>query len=67
MPAWRGRGLGRELTLEALRRARSSGAQRVLLAVDQNNRPACNLYTEVGFQQRDRRTVFLRILRPREG
>ena len=67
VPRWRGRGLGRELTLEAFRRARSSGARRVLLAVDQNNRPACNLYTEVGFQPRDRRSVFLRVLRDREG
>lgn len=63
VPSVRGRGLGRELTLEALRRARSGGAQRLLLAVDCNNRPACHIYRQLDFEPWDRRSVFLRFLR----
>jgi ribosomal protein S18 acetylase RimI-like enzyme len=62
VPSARGRGLGRELTLEALRRAQAHGARRVLVAVDQNNHPACKVYADLGFRPSDRRIAFLRFI-----
>lgn len=62
VPSARGRGLGRELTLQALRLAGEDEVGRVLLAVDVNNYPARKVYSEVGFRQWDRRSVHMRIL-----
>jgi ribosomal protein S18 acetylase RimI-like enzyme len=59
VPAARRRGFGRELVLRALREARLCGARRVLLSVDDRNRPAWELYRDLGFEQYDVRAVFL--------
>jgi ribosomal protein S18 acetylase RimI-like enzyme len=62
VPSARGRGLGRELTLEACRRARQAGARRLVLAVDAKNRFACNIYSGLDFQPWDRRCAYMRVL-----
>ena len=49
LPAWRGRGLGRELIAEALRRALGGGAERLVLSVDARNHPAREQYERAGF------------------
>jgi ribosomal protein S18 acetylase RimI-like enzyme len=61
IPEARGRGIGRALTLKALHEARAAGATQVTLAVDTRNRPAWNLYLDVGFEPFDRREVYLAI------
>ncbi|WP_346795876.1 GNAT family N-acetyltransferase [Halomonas sp. Bachu 37] len=50
VPAWRGRGLGRQVVNEALRRAAKAGVDEVLLAVDERNTPARQLYEQAGFK-----------------
>ena len=57
----RGRGIGRELTRRTLQAARAAGATQVTLAVDTRNRPAWNLYLDLGFEVFDRREVYLAI------
>ncbi|WP_282071524.1 GNAT family N-acetyltransferase [Janibacter hoylei] len=47
-PAHRGRGLGRWLTVEALRAAESAGATLTYLQVEQDNAPAQHLYRGLG-------------------
>lgn len=49
-PSHRGRGIGRLLVGEAARIARKKAADRVMLAVDQGNRPACDVYRQCGFE-----------------
>lgn len=48
-PRGRGRGHGRELLAELLRRARDAGAERVLLEVRADNAAAVGLYERAGF------------------
>jgi ribosomal protein S18 acetylase RimI-like enzyme len=61
VPEGRGRGYGREMMHRALAEARADGVARVTLAVDKRNRPAWNLYTDLGFEPHERREVFLAI------
>jgi len=61
VPEARRRGLGREMTRKALGEARAAAATQVTLAVDRRNRPACNLYLDLGFEPFDRREVYLAI------
>jgi GNAT superfamily N-acetyltransferase len=63
VPAARRRGFGRELLLRGLREAHLRGARRVLLCVDDRNRPAWDLYRSVGFEPYDQRIVLLRVWR----
>ncbi len=49
-PSGRGRGWGQRLLHEAFAIARASQLGDVILAVDQNNRPALNVYQQAGFQ-----------------
>ena len=59
--AWRGRGLGRALTLEGLRRLRDAGMQEAMLGVDaENPTGAFGLYESLGFVP-DQRTVAYRL------
>ncbi|MHC4875998.1 MAG: GNAT family N-acetyltransferase [Planctomycetota bacterium] len=57
----RGRGLGRIILTEGLRRAQSAGAQEMVLAVDARNQPALRLYEEFDFRTFDRRIVHARV------
>jgi ribosomal protein S18 acetylase RimI-like enzyme len=59
VPAARGRGLGRALTMRAVRAAATAGAAQLTLAVDVRNQPARRLYTGQGFEPFDHREVYL--------
>jgi ribosomal protein S18 acetylase RimI-like enzyme len=61
VPEARRRGFGRELVARALAEARRAGAPRVTLSVDARNRPAWELYTDLGFEAHDRREVYLAV------
>jgi ribosomal protein S18 acetylase RimI-like enzyme len=50
-PAWRGRGLGRRLTLAALERARTAGAAKLWLRTSPRLQAAGRLYRSVGFRR----------------
>jgi ribosomal protein S18 acetylase RimI-like enzyme len=63
VPAARRRGFGREILLRGLREARLGGARRVMLCVDDRNRPAWELYRRVGFEPYDQRSVLLTVWR----
>ncbi len=60
----RGRGLGRVILLEGLRRAQQAGALELVLAVDARNSPALKLYTDLGFRPFDRRVVHALLRKP---
>jgi len=57
-PGQRGGGLGRALTLTGVRYLRSRGLVRVMLYVDETNRPAIRLYESMGFTHRDTDVMF---------
>lgn len=65
VPEARGAGLGRDVLQFAMWQAREGGAERLVLAVDQANRPALTAYEQAGFVAWDHRTVYAR-LRPQE-
>lgn len=48
-PNWRGKGLGRSLLNKALELAQQAGVQEIMLAVDNVNQPAKQLYLQAGF------------------
>jgi ribosomal protein S18 acetylase RimI-like enzyme len=50
LPAWRGRGLGRELLRWAVSELRDRGAGAVQLSVEARNERATNLYRRHGFE-----------------
>jgi ribosomal-protein-alanine N-acetyltransferase len=54
-PAWRGRGLSRQLLDLHLRRLAGLGSRAVYLEVGENNAPACRLYRRAGFKEIGRR------------
>ncbi len=59
VPAARGRGIGRQLVSEALRRAVQLQSSQLTVAVDARNRPASNLYAGMGFQPLEEHLVYL--------
>jgi ribosomal protein S18 acetylase RimI-like enzyme len=61
VPSARGRGLGRAVLREILRRARAAPAMQVILAVDERNLPAWRLYRSAGFVPEEPREVFLKV------
>jgi mycothiol synthase len=61
-PEWRGRGLGSALVVEALRRWRAAGGERMLLDVNANNPTAAQVYTRLGFEVIGRRARYVRAL-----
>ncbi len=63
VPEQRGNGFGREVLDYAMWKAGEGGAERLVLAVDQDNQPALENYERAGFVAWDRRTVYAR-LRP---
>lgn len=54
-PDHRGRGLGRSLVQQVLARARETGAEKVMLEVQDGNLPAVQLYESLGMTAFDRR------------
>jgi mycothiol synthase len=59
-PAWRGRGLGAALVVEALRRFKAAGAEHVTLDVNANNPGAARVYAWLGFEVVGRRARYVR-------
>lgn len=59
VPEARGHGFGRHLALHSLRVARSQGVSQLTLAVDRRNRPAWDLYRDLGFVPHEAREAFL--------
>lgn len=57
-PAWRRRGLGAALVVEALRRFAAAGAEHVTLDVNANNPTAARVYTWLGFEIVGRRARY---------
>jgi ribosomal protein S18 acetylase RimI-like enzyme len=60
VPEARGNGWGKAAVQEALWRAKEAGRERLVLAVDEANRPALAMYARAGFEAWNRRAVFLR-------
>ncbi len=60
VPEMRGRRWGELLTCHAQWTARCAARQRIVLAVDDTNVPARNLYERAGFSRWDRRSVYVR-------
>jgi ribosomal protein S18 acetylase RimI-like enzyme len=61
VPEARRRGYGRELMRKALFEARAAEAGQLMLSVDARNRPAWDLYQQLGFEPFDQREVFLAV------
>jgi mycothiol synthase len=61
VPAARRRGLGTDLTRKAMLEAWTAGAERMTLTVDQRNEPALRMYAALGFEEFDRREVYLKV------
>lgn len=61
VPAARRQGLGRQLMALGMDQARQRGGRQLTLSVDARNKPACNLYREIGFEPYELREVFLAI------
>ncbi len=57
-PAWRGRGLSRQLLDLHLRRLAGLGTRAVYLEVGEHNAPACRLYRRAGFNEVGRRQAY---------
>lgn len=64
IPAARGRGWGTDLTRQAQWLAQCAGRERIVLAVDEANWPAVNLYRCAGFEPWDQRSVYVRTACP---
>ncbi len=64
VPEVRGQRLGIEVVRYAQHLARQAGRDRLILAVDAENKPAFDMYVQAGFEVWDRRRVFLKIYDP---
>jgi ribosomal protein S18 acetylase RimI-like enzyme len=63
VPEARRRGYGRELAASMLREALDAQASKLIVAVDERNQPALQLYHELGFLSADVREVYLHFFR----
>jgi ribosomal protein S18 acetylase RimI-like enzyme len=61
IPNARGRGFGEQIVRFAIERAKQMNVERLVLAVDERNSPAFELYRRLGFVMWDRRTVYARL------
>jgi len=59
VPAWRGKGLARKMLEHGMGLARPHDADNVLLAVDENNTPALNLYKSMRFSINGRKLAMV--------
>ena len=64
VPAERRRGHGRQLMRKAAQTAAAAGAPQLTLSVDLRNDSAHNLYRSLGFEEFDRREVYLVVWKP---
>ena len=62
IPSQRGQGWGRELTAYAQWLTSQAGRQQMTLAVDAENEPALRAYSQCGFIEYERRSIYLRVL-----
>jgi ribosomal protein S18 acetylase RimI-like enzyme len=62
VPEARGTGRGKTLVQHAFAAARSAGADRIILAVDQNNAPARAIYDLAGFEPMLSETVWAKLI-----
>ena len=60
----RGHGWGKQIARHAQWLTLRAGNDQLVLAVDSENDPAVSVYTSVGFHVWDRRTVYVKLLRP---
>jgi mycothiol synthase len=65
VPSARGRGLGEAIVRFGIEQARQSNAERLVLAVDERNILALEMYRRVGFVMWDRRCVYARVYKRR--
>ncbi len=61
VPQARGQGWGQTILQQFLNEAKQEGAEHVLLAVDNRNAPALQLYERLGFEAWDQRAIYLKI------
>jgi ribosomal protein S18 acetylase RimI-like enzyme len=66
-PVWRGRGFARAMIRHALGAAAADGVTDAHLAVDSSNAPAFQLYLEEGFEEADRKDVYIKRRAAEEG
>jgi mycothiol synthase len=64
VPSARGQGFGEAIVRFAIEQARNSSAERLVLAVDERNALALEMYRRVGFVMWDRRRVYARVYKP---
>lgn len=67
IPSARGRGLGGAILASAMEVAGDFGAARMIMAVDERNRPARRLYDRLGFKPILSETVWAKSLEPSSG
>jgi len=58
-PPWRGRGWGAKLVSHGLALGHRHGASKMILAVDETNKPAVNLYRRMGFNPNARKLAMI--------
>jgi mycothiol synthase len=61
VPSARGRGFGEAIVRFGIEQTRQSNAERLVLAVDERNTRALEMYRRVGFVMWDRRCVYARV------
>jgi ribosomal protein S18 acetylase RimI-like enzyme len=61
VPAARGHGFGGQIVHFAIAQAARSAAERIVLAVDEANKPGLDVYRAAGFNTWDRRSVYARL------
>jgi ribosomal-protein-alanine N-acetyltransferase len=64
VPEARGRGFAATALAELGAAAAAAGIRSITLSVDERNKPARRLYDRAGFQEADRRRLFLLLSRP---
>ena len=58
----RGRGFGKDVVESAIKIAEAHGSDRLILAVDQNNQPANDIYQQFGFRKWESRIAMLKFV-----
>lgn len=64
VPSARGQGFGEAIVRFGIEQVRNSKAERLVLAVDERNTLALEMYRQVGFVMWDRRCVYARVYKP---
>ncbi|MDA7950573.1 MAG: GNAT family N-acetyltransferase [Pirellulaceae bacterium] len=64
IPSARGKSLGQEVVDFAKWQGKRGGRDRIVLAVDERNQPALDIYRRLGFLQWERKVIYLGLLKP---